>query len=73
MFLIEVLFNLVSVIPITLNFTFIFAKRVCRSSKLRQMHDIFIWRRFVPLNSFSEKSLEGVKQVNGREEKLEID
>ena len=72
MFLIEHLLNQVSVIP-TLNFTFIFAKRVCRSSKLRQMHDIFIWRRFVPLNSFSEKSLEGVKQVNGREEKLEID
>ena len=57
MFLIEVLFNLVSVIPITLNFTFIFAKRVCRSSKLRQMDDIFIWRKFVPLNSFSEKLL----------------
>ena len=41
MFLIEVLFNQVSVMPITLNFTFIFAKRVCRSSKLRQMDNIF--------------------------------
>ena len=50
MFLIEDLFNLVSVIPIMLNVTFILAKRVCRPSKLRQMDDIFIWRKFVPLN-----------------------
>ena len=57
MFLIEVLFSLVSVIPVMLNFTFVFARRVCMSCKLRQMDDIFIWRKFVPLNSFSEKLL----------------
>ena len=50
-------FNLVSVIPIRLNFTLIFAKRVCRSSKLREMDDIFIWRMFVSLNSSPEKLL----------------
>ena len=49
----EDFFNLVSIISIILNLTLIFAKRVRSSSKLRQMDDVFVWKRFVPFNSFS--------------------